>query len=158
MSKSITVTYKDSIVGSLINGVINGGIAWFEFRGAENIPLTLDAISTQEKSVFGQGVTLAIALGIILTIVAWKVFSSGVKKSRPDLLEKLNWRLFPDVSWLAVQNAMTLFGWAVALAVVWQRTLGTVFVTPAAAAALVALFAAAITAIVEVRTKKSLLS
>jgi hypothetical protein len=157
MAQDVEVKYGDSLVGAAINAAINGAIAWFTFRGTAQVPMTLDLISTQEKSVWGQGVSLALALGVILTLLAAKVFSGHVAKAHPELASRVKRPMFPTVAWMAVNNAMSLFGWFVVLAVLWQRTLGTIYVSPMAAAVLVGLFAGIVTVLVEVRTKRALL-
>lgn len=157
MSDQIQVKITDSLVGALINAVINGYIMWNEFSKLDAVPLTLDMISTQEKSVFGQGVSLALALGVILTLVAWKVFSGAVAKKHPEALAIISKVTFKNALMIAVRNAMILFGWAVALAVVWQRFVGTIYVSPLVGAIMVACFAGIITVIVEMRTKMILL-
>jgi hypothetical protein len=158
MTDTLEVKYKDSLIGAAINAAINGAIAWFTFRGAAQVPMTLDLISTQENSVWGQGVSLALALGVILTLVAWKIYSGQVAKSHPALAARVRRPLFPTVAGIALNNAMSLFGWFVVLAVLWQRMLGTIYVSPLAAAVLVGLFAGILTVLVEVRTKRALLA
>ena len=158
MKDEFEVRYRDSLVGAAINAAINGAIAWFTFRAAAQVPMTLDLISTQEKSVWGQGVSLALALGVILTLVAAKVFSGHVARTHPELASRVKRPSFPTVAGIAVNNAMSLFGWFVVLAVLWQRLLGTIYVTPFAAAVLVGLFAGILTVLVEVRTKRALLA
>ena len=157
MTDTLEVRYRDSLLGAAINAAINGAIAWFTFRAAAQVPMTLDLISTQEKSVWGQGVSLALALGLILTLVAWTVFSGQVAKAHPALAERVRQPLFPTVAGIALNNTMALFGWLVVLAVLWQRLLGTIYVAPLAAAILVGLCAGIITVLVEVRTKRALL-
>jgi len=49
---------KKSMIGPLINGVINGGISAVSFFKHESVSITLDHISNQEVTVFGQGVLL----------------------------------------------------------------------------------------------------
>lgn len=152
------VRYRDSLVGTAINAVINGVIAWYSFRDSAQVPMTLDLISTQERSVWGQGVTLALSLALILTLVAFKVFSRHVAKSHPEVAARVQRPLFPTVAGIALHNAMSLFGWFVVLAVLWQRVLGTIYVTPFAAAVLIGLVAGTVTMLVEVRTKRALLA
>lgn len=157
MSNKIKVQISDSLVGGIVNALINGYIIWTDFSKLDRVPLTLDMISTQEKSVFGQGISLALALGVIITLIEWKVFSAKVAKKHPDALVLVSQHSFRSVIGMALQTAMFLFGWSVALAVIWQRILGTVYVSPLMAATLVAFFAGLITVIVEMRTKSSLL-
>ena len=145
------------MVPAIINAVINGVIAYYTLRSEPSIPLTLDLISTQQHTVWGQGVSLTFALGIILSLIASKVFASHVVKQHPELQSRVRRPLFPTVTRIAINNAMVLFGWFVAIAVLWQRLLGTIQVTPTMAAVLIGVLAGVITVVVEVRTKRALL-
>jgi hypothetical protein len=151
------VRVQDALIPGVLNAVINGGIAWSGFKSAASVPMTLDLISSTQHTVWGQGVTLAFALGVILTLVTAKVFAKHAVKADPSLAPLVQRPIFPFVAKIAVGNAMALFGWFVALAVLWQRFMGTVEVSPAVAAALVGLLAGVITVIVEFRTKRALL-
>ena len=157
MTDTVAVRMQDSLVPAVLNAIINGGIAWAGFKAAEAVPLTLDLISAQQHTVWGQGVTLAFALGVILTLVTSKVFARHVAKSHPALAKRVQRPLFPFVAGVALGNGMALFGWFVALAVIWQRVVGTVEVSPVTASVLVGLLAGVITIAVEMRTKRALL-
>lgn len=155
MTTSQLVRVQDSLIGGVINAVINGAISYNGFKAETTVPLSLDLISTQQHSVWGTGVSLAFALGIILSLITAKMFVKHVAKSDDGLAERLKkpWSFLIKV---AVGNAAALFGWFVALAVLWQRMLGTIQVGPVLAAVLVALLALIITVIVEMRTKQAL--
>lgn len=152
------VRWQDSLIPAAVNALINGAIAWFTFRDAGAIPLSVDLISSDQHTVWGQGTTLAFFLGLILTLVTWKVFGSHVAKTHPQWSAQARRPLFPDVAMIAMRNMLMLFGGFVILAVLWQRILGSIDVSPAMAAALVGLLAALITIVVEVRTKRELLA
>lgn len=154
---SIEVRLKDSLIGGAINGVINGVIAYMEFAGKASIPVSMDAISTNEITVWGQAVTLTFGLGIILSLITSKIFMGHIKKQNVQL--KTGHQL-PDTLALikiAVINAATLFGWFVTLAIIWTRIVGVVHVSPTAAAVLVGLFAVVVTLAVEMRTKSRII-
>ncbi len=151
------VRWQDSAIPSVLNGLINGAIAWFSFRAQAAVPLSVDLISSQQHTVWGQGTMLAFALGLILTVVTWKVYAMHLAKSHPEWLPRVRRPLFPDVAGIALRNTLMLFGAFVLLAVLWQRLVGSVEVGPGLAAALVGLLASVITAVVEVRTKRELL-
>ena len=156
MSESIQVRLQDSLLPGAINAVINGAIAYFTFRTHDAVPLTLDLISSEQHTVWGQGVTLAFALGAILSIVTAKVFAGHVAKTDEVLAVRLRHPM-PLLLRIAFGNAIALFGWFVALAVIWQRIFGTIEVSSTMAAILVGLLAGIITVIVELRTKNALL-
>lgn len=156
MDHSTHVRIQDSLIPGAINAVINGAIAYHGFRREPAVPLSLDLISTEQHTVWGQGVSLAFALGIILSIITGKLFAKHVAKTDAALAERVR-RPMSFLVKVALGNAMALFGWFVALAVLWQRWLGTIEVSPLFAAALVGLLAGIITVIVEMRTKRALL-
>lgn len=151
------VRWRDSGIPAAINALINGAIAWFTFRGDGAIPLSVDLISNDQHTVWGQGTTLAFFLGMILTLVTWKVFGAHLSKTHPQWSARLKRPLFPDVAAIALRNTLMLFGAFVVFAVLWQRILGSIEVSPAVAAGLVGMLAALITMVVEVRTKRELL-
>jgi hypothetical protein len=157
MSASLSVRPQDALIPAVINAVINGAIAYSGFKAEQAIPMTLDLISAEQHTVWGQGVTLAFALGIILSIVTAKIFAKHAVKADASLAPRVQRPVFPFVFKVALGNAAMLFGWFVALAVLWQRLLGSIEVSPVVAAALVGLLAGVITVVVEVRTKRALL-
>ncbi len=157
MNAARLVRVQDALIPGLINAVINGAITWSGFKTAATVPLTLDLISAKERTVWGEGVVLAFSLGVILSLITAKVFAKHAVKADPSLAPLVQRPLFPFVARIAVGNAMALFGWFVALAVLWQRVVGTVEVTPLAASALVGLLAGVITVVVEMRTKRAML-
>ena len=157
MDPASLVRARDSLVPALLNGLINGAIAHLSFRSAGSVPLSLDLISARQHTVWGQGVTLAFALGVILSLVTAKIFARHVVKAHPELGPLVDRPMVPWLLRVSFGNAVFLFGWFVALAVLWQRAVGTVEVGPVAASALVGGLAAVITVLVEVRTKRAML-
>jgi hypothetical protein len=156
MTDPTQVRIQDALIPGAINAVINGAIAYSGFKAEAAIPMTLDLISAKQHTVWGQGVTLAFVLGVILSIVTAKIFAKHAAKVDAALGARLQ-RPMSFLLKVAIGNAFALFGWFVALAVLWQRLFGTIEVSPVVAAALVGLLAGVITVIVEVRTKRALL-
>ena len=157
MTQAVHVRIQDSLVPALLNALINGGIAYAGFKAQASVPLTLDLISNRQTTVWGEGVTLTFALGIILSIITAKLFARHAVKADPALAPLVLRPIFPAVAWIALGNAIVLFGWFVALAVLWQRLMGSIDVTPLVASVLVGVLAAVVTIAVEVRTKRALL-
>lgn len=157
MGHAIQVRIQDSLVPAVINALVNGAIAKWKFGEQGYVPLSLDLISTRQPTVWGEGVTLAFALGIILTLITAKLFARHAVKADAWLADRVQRPVFPFLLAVALGNAMILFGWCVALAVMWQRLMGTVEVTSLWASVLVGLMAGCITLVVEVRTKRALL-
>lgn len=117
---------RKSMIGALINGVINAGISGVSFFKQEAVPVTLDHISNHEITVFGQGVMLALMLTLILTGVEFSTVAKGMRK-KGAAFHRPFW---PWGAKLAVRNALTAFGAAMIVAVLWQRFIGTVMVSP----------------------------
>lgn len=117
---------KKATIGALINGVINAGISAASFFKQESVPITLDHISNHEVTVFGQGVMLALMLTLILTGVEFAQVAKGMRK-KGAAFHRPFW---PWGAKLAVRNGLTAFGAAMVVAVLWQRFVGTVMVSP----------------------------
>ncbi|MGL6147754.1 MAG: permease, partial [Plesiomonas sp.] len=58
---------------------------------------------------------------------------------------------------IAITQSATLFGWFIALAVIWTKYMGEIMVSSNIAAMMVAGFAFIITLFIEYRTKQSLI-
>ncbi|EIA0776843.1 permease [Vibrio cholerae] len=151
------IKLKDSLVGGMINGAINGYIASYHFKGMDSVPMSLNVITNSEVTVWGQAVSLTFGLGIILSLITSKLFLHQLNKSHPQHVQQLQSGFWSNLVPIAVGQAAALFGWFVALAVIWTKYVGEVSVSSASAVLLVGLFAFIITIAVEVRTKKSII-
>ncbi|EGQ7689222.1 permease [Vibrio cholerae] len=154
---SLDIKLKDSLVGGMINGAINGYIASYHFKGMDSVPMSLNVITNSEVTVWGQAVSLTFGLGIILSLLTSKLFLHQLNKSHPQHVQQLQSGFWSNLVPIAVGQAAALFGWFVALAVIWTKYVGEVSVSSASAVLLVGLFAFIITIAVEVRTKKSII-
>ncbi|MEL5970444.1 permease [Vibrio cholerae] len=151
------IKVKDSLVGGVINGAINGYIASYHFKGMDSVPMSLNVITNSEVTVWGQAVSLTFGLGIILSLITSKLFLHQLNKSHPQHVQQLQSGFWSNLVPIAVAQAAGLFGWFVALAVIWTKYVGEVSVSSSSAVLLVGLFAFIITIAVEVRTKKSII-
>ncbi|EOW9171196.1 permease [Vibrio cholerae] len=151
------IKVKDSLVGGVINGAINGYIASYHFKGMDSVPMSLNVITNSEVTVWGQAVSLTFGLGIILSLITSKLFLHQLNKSHPQHVQQLQSGFWSNLVPIAVGQAAALFGWFVALAVIWTKYFGEVSVSSSSAVLLVGLFAFIITIAVEVRTKKSII-
>ncbi|HDZ9204918.1 TPA: permease [Vibrio cholerae] len=151
------IKVKDSLVGGVINGAINGYIASYHFKGMDSVPMSLNVIKNSEVTVWGQAVSLTFGLGIILSLITSKLFLHQLNKSHPQHVQQLQSGFWSNLVPIAVAQAAALFGWFVALAVIWTKYVGEVSVSSSSAVLLVGLFAFIITIAVEVRTKKSII-
>ncbi|EKF9177264.1 permease [Vibrio cholerae] len=151
------IKVKDSLVGGVINGAINGYIASYHFKGMDSVPMSLNVITNSEVTVWGQAVSLTFGLGIILSLLTSKLFLHQLNKSHPQHVQQLQSGFWSNLVPIAVGQAAALFGWFVALAVIWTKYVGEVSVSSSSAVLLVGLFAFIITIAVEVRTKKSII-
>ncbi|HBG96603.1 MAG TPA: hypothetical protein DDY14_15065 [Chromatiaceae bacterium] len=131
---------KGAAISGAINAVINGAIQFFLLRGSGPMPLTVDSIGTETHTVLGSSVPLAVSLAMILTAVAHMT----VKVPRKPFV--------PTTLWLVIKHGLFAFGTVVALAVVWQRVMGTVEVGLGTAVLLLWVVAGLVAAIVNYMT------
>ncbi|EKJ5336403.1 permease [Vibrio vulnificus] len=151
------IKVKDSLVAGLINGAINGYIASHHFKGMSSVPMSMEMISNSQVTVWGQAISLTFGLGIILSLITSTLFLRQLKISHPQYRHELQRSFWKDLLPIALMQAGALFGWFVALAVIWTKYAGVVMVSPMAAVVLTGLFAFVITIVVEVRTKSSII-
>jgi hypothetical protein len=128
------------LISGVINAVINGVIQYFLLSGHERIPLTVDGITNETKTVFGSAVPLAVSLAMILTWVAYL----NVKSSKP--------KFFPGFLWMTVKHGFFALGVVITFAVLWQRIFGSIQVPVVAAVMILGLVAGAVSAIVNYMT------
>ena len=140
---------RGALVPALINGVINGGIAYNGMRGADAIPLSVGTIGSGEPTVWAEAVAVGLGLGAILSVITAVL----ARRADPETAARTS---ATDIGWVTLQNVLLLFGATVALAVLWQRIVGTVTVGPLTGAFLVAVYAAMATVVIDVRTRRTL--
>lgn len=141
---------RGALVPALINGVINGGIAFNGMRGSSAVPLSVATIGSGEATVWAEAVAVGLGLGAILSVITAVL----ARRADPATAGRTT---AVDIGWVTLQNVLLLFGATVALAVVWQRVFGTVSVRPLTGAVLVAVYAAIATIVIDVRTRRTLL-
>lgn len=132
--------FQGALIGGAINAVINGAIQWYLMRDSTQVALSVDAITNAEHTVLGAAVPLAISLAMILTAIAYFTLKAA---KRP---------FFPHVLWLTIKHGLFAFGLIVSGAVVWQRVMGTVQVSLAAAAIILGIIAGLVTVVVNIMT------
>ncbi|EJC6743548.1 permease [Vibrio vulnificus] len=153
----MNIQVKDSFIAGLINGAINGYIASHHFKGMSSVPMSMEMISNSQVTVWGQAISLTFGLGIILSLITSTLFLRQLRISHPQYRHELQRSFWKDLLPIALMQAGALFGWFVALAVIWTKYAGVVMVSPMAAVVLTGLFAFVITIVVEVRTKSSII-
>ncbi|EHD2233503.1 permease [Vibrio vulnificus] len=153
----MNIQVKDSFIAGLINGAINGYIASHHFKGMSSVPMSMEMISNSQVTVWGQAISLTFGLGIILSLITSTLFLRQLKISHPQYRHELQRSFWKHLIPIALTQAGALFGWFVALAVIWTKYAGVVMVSPMAAVVLTGLFAFVITIVVEVRTKSSII-
>jgi hypothetical protein len=131
---------KASVINGAINAVINGAIQFFMLRGEGPVALTADAISTNEHTVLGSAVPLAVTLSMILTAVTY-LTTRGPKPP-----------FFPGFFWLTLKHGFFAFGVVVTGAVLWQRAVGTVEVSVGGAVVILGVIAGLVAASVHYMT------
>ncbi|HAS8309469.1 hypothetical protein [Vibrio vulnificus] len=153
----MNIQVKDSFIAGLINGTINGYIASHHFKGMSSVPMSMEMISNSQVTVWGQAISLTFGLGIILSLITSTLFLRQLRISHPQYRHELQRSFWKDLLPIALMQAGALFGWFVALAVIWTKYAGVVMVSPMAAVVLTGLFAFVITIVVEVRTKSRII-
>ncbi|EPY1009131.1 permease [Vibrio vulnificus] len=153
----MNIQVKDSFIAGLINGAINGYIASHHFKGMSSVPMSMEMISNSQVTVWGQAISLTFGLGIILSLITSTLFLRQLRISHPQYRHELQRSFWKDLLPIALMQACALFGWFVALAVIWTKYAGVVMVSPMAAVVLTGLFAFVITIVVEVRTKSRII-
>ncbi|EGQ7933096.1 permease [Vibrio vulnificus] len=153
----MNIQVKDSFIAGLINGAINGYIASHHFKGMSSVPMSMEMISNSQVTVWGQAISLTFGLGIILSLITSTLFLRQLRISHPQYRHELQRSFWKDLLPIALMQAGALFGWFVALAVIWTKYAGVVMVSPMAAVVLTGLFAFVITIVVEVRTKSRII-
>lgn len=133
---------KGAVASGVLNAIINGVINWFMVRGAGEILLAQDLISSHDKTVFAGIVPLATSLAFILTTVSYFTIKT------PD---KPNY--FPKVFLWAFRNTFFAFGLVVAIAIMVQRFAADVTVTPLVSAILAGITAGVVGGLVDYMTK-----
>jgi hypothetical protein len=131
---------RAAAVNGSINAVINGAIQLFLLQGHGPIALSADSIGTEEHTVLGSAVLLAVTLAMILTAVTHLTVKEA---KRP---------FFPDILWLTVKHGFFAFGVVVAGAVLWQRLIGTVIISVPLAVLVLGLIAGLVAAAVHYMT------
>jgi len=148
---------SDGLVGGAINGLINGAIAWSAFKGSAQVPLSVDSISAPGITALGNAATVVFSLTFMLTTITFFRYRSSARKSGDApkaLTEQAYW---PQGLGIALRNTLLAFGAFIALAVLWQRFVGTLVVGPLAAAVVVGLVAMGATMFAERRTRCEML-
>ena len=134
---------KGAVITGVINAFINGAIQYFFLKGNDFIPISVDSITNNDKTVLGTAVTLAITLGMILTVVAY--FN----------IKDIKVPFFPTVLWLTIKHGFFTFGVVTSLAVLWQRYAGTVEVSLISALIIIGVIAGVVSGVVNYLTIKS---
>lgn len=110
----------------------------------DSVPMSLNVITNSEVTVWGQAVSLTFGLGIILSLITSKLFLHQLNKSHPQHVQQLQRGFWSNLVPIAVGQAAALFGWFVALAVIWTKYVGEVSVSSSSAVLLVGLFASSL--------------
>ena len=143
--------WLQSLPGGLINGAINGAIAWSAFADMDRVPLSVDS------TALGNAATVAFALTFIVASITFFVFRGAARKSGAAPSELTYVGYLPTGLSIALCSTLLVFGGFVAAAVLWQRFVGTLLVGPLAATAVVAAVAAGASGLEDWRTKREML-
>jgi len=131
---------KGAGITGFINAIINGGIQYFFLKDKAPIALSVDSITNTEETVLGSSVGVALSLAMILTVVAY--FS--IKDAKVTF--------FPTAFWLTIKHGFFTFGVIVAMAVMWQKYMGTVEVSLVTALVVIGIIAGVVAGVVNYLT------
>jgi hypothetical protein len=138
----VQLVSRDALAAGVINALINGWIAWRGFRAHPEIALSVDSIAAGSHSAIGSAVLTATALAFILALVN---FAMAHRKAGSGKLSGGR-ALYGLALRGALTRALMVFGVCVAAAILWQRIVGTVMLSPLAAALVVAAVAGLVAA------------
>jgi len=124
------IIYTGAIVNGVINAIINGIISWFTLMKFERVPFTLDNISGNEVTIFGNIFPILLSLSVILGIITYYTFKKTALKENLAPLEVVNKPLFPNILKFILGKTFTAFGFLLVIAIFWQKFLGTIYTTP----------------------------
>lgn len=133
---------KGAAITGVINAIVNGAIQYFLLKKHAPIPITVDSITNNVHTVLGAAVPLAICLAMIITVVSY------YKIKGPKI------GFFPAIFWMVIKHGFFTFGVVTALAVVWQRSVGTIEVGLLPAVIIIGIIAGLISGVIEYSTIK----
>lgn len=148
---------KEAALSAGANLVINAAIQAWLLRGKGPHPMTVDSIASPAHTVFGSAVPLAVILGIVVSSITFFAFRKKAAELRLAPAERLARPYLFFGLRQALGAALALFGGVVALGVLWQRYVGAVEVSTAAAALFAGLVAAAASWFAGTRMSRALL-
>mgnify|MGYP003412751556 FL=1 len=131
---------QGAVLTGIINAIINGGLQYFFLKDHDVIPISVDSITNNEKTVLGAAVMLAITLAMILTVVGY--FTLKEKKVK----------FFPTALWITIKHGFFTFGIITSLAVLWQKYMGTVEVSLVSAIVIIGVIAGIVSAFIQYLT------
>jgi amino acid transporter len=144
-------------VGASVNALINAGISGWLLTGKGPQALSVDSIASREHTVLGSAVTLAVVLAFIVATITFFTFRKKAAALGLAPKARLDRPYFFFGLRHAVGAVLSMFGLVVAVAVLWQRLVGTVTVPVPVAAALAGLVAGVAAYHASVRTSRALL-
>ena len=148
---------RESLLGAVIAGAVNGIIAWIALKGEVRVPLSMDSIGSPGITALGNAATVVFSLTFINTCISFLIYRRIARKAveaPPEL------RSMPFLSvglGLAASNTILQFGGFVAAAVLWQRLMGTIMVSPFIAAIILGMIAMVAAALADLRTKREMM-
>ena len=133
------------MISGVISGILNCIINWFQVNTNEIILLTQDSITSDQNTVIGASVALAVSMAFMLTTISF--FTSKVQNKPP---------YFPKVFFLAVKHSIFSFGVILILGVLIQNFFGSIQLSRMGSALTTGLIAWIVAFIVNYETKKTL--
>lgn len=140
-SEAHKMIQQKSLISGVISSIINGMIAWFALEGKTTLPLTVDSVSSGEKTVFSGAVMTAFILSVIVGTIVFFSFRQTAKKktiSSPELIDR---PFFFFGVRTVLFYALFAFGTTALVGLFLQKFLGVIIVSRLEAAILMGLIA-----------------
>lgn len=104
---------RASIGPAVSNGIINGGIQYFLLKDKVPLRISGDSISNSGQTVLSTAVLLTVILSMILTLVTYFI----IKEDKVSFI--------PTGLWLIIKHGFLTFCVVTALAILWERWVGS---------------------------------
>lgn len=140
-SETHSMIQKQSLISGMISAIINGIVAWFVFQGRTSLPLTVDSVSSGEKTVFSTGVMTAFTLSLIVGTIVFFSFRKIAKKQELSLPELLDRPFFFFGVRIVLFYALFAFGTTALVGLFLQKFLGIIIVSRLVAAIFIGVIA-----------------
>lgn len=140
-SEAHRMIQQKSLISGVISSIINGMIAWFALEGKTTLPLTVDSVSSGQKTVFSGAVMTAFILSVIVGTIVFFSFRNTAKKKTLGSPELIDRPFFFFGVRAILFYALFSFGTTALVGLFLQKFLGVIIVSRLEAAILMGVIA-----------------